>query len=165
MPVSRKEFLDIGFTLKRVRDIIRRYRQVDNPLILKEKEIFNKLANEKVNTGNLIYRYKGKTPNEKFNKYDNALDIIDKIRDGTKTILYAKNEQTEFKSKLGEIKKGNDKKNQKAKKTHYTILKCFTKQGTVLLNFVITILQCSLKQNIKQKMNQLKNRKQQGLKY
>ena len=111
MPVSRKEFLDIGFTLKRVRDIIRRYRQVDNPLILKEKEIFNKLANEKVNTGNLIYRYKGKTPNEKFNKYDNALDIIDKIRDGTKTILYAKNEQTEFKSKLGEIKKGNDKKN------------------------------------------------------
>ena len=48
-------------------------------LILKEKEIFNKLANKKfnktteldnkVNTNNLIYRYKGKTPDETLNEY------------------------------------------------------------------------------------------------
>ena len=61
----------------------------DIPLISKQKEIFNKLVDEKldeitkldekVNLDDLIYRYKGKTPNEKFNKYDNALNLIDKI--------------------------------------------------------------------------------------
>ena len=28
----------------------------------------------------LIYRYKGKTPDEKFNTYDTVLDLIDKIK-------------------------------------------------------------------------------------
>ena len=38
--------------------------------------------NEKVNYGDLIYRYKGNTSDEKFNTYDNAISILDKIRDG-----------------------------------------------------------------------------------
>ena len=53
---------------------------------------FNKLVDErldeiteldkKVNYDDLIYRYKGKTPDEKFDKYDNALNVIDKTKKG-----------------------------------------------------------------------------------
>ena len=49
--------------------------------------MFNKLVDErrdeitmldkKVNHDDLIYKYKGKTPNENFNTYDNALNLID----------------------------------------------------------------------------------------
>ena len=62
----------------------------DSPLISKQKEIFNELAdkrlnkitelNKKVNRYNLIYRYKGKISDEKCVEYDNALDLIDKIK-------------------------------------------------------------------------------------
>ena len=54
--------------------------------------MFNKLVDErfdeiteldkKINLDDLIYRYKGKTPVEKFDKYDNALNLIDKIKNG-----------------------------------------------------------------------------------
>ena len=37
---------------------------------------------EKANLDDLIYRYKGKTSDEKFNTYDNALDLIDKTKSG-----------------------------------------------------------------------------------
>ena len=39
---------------------------------------------EKVSRDDLIYRYKGKTSDEKFNTYDNALDLIDKKQNGVK---------------------------------------------------------------------------------
>ena len=87
----------------------------------------------------LVYKYKGKSPDEKFDKYDNALDLINKIRNGSIKLSYPKNDQTNFKSYPGEIKKGS--KNQKSKKTHYTIFKCFTKQETRLLNSTMIILQ------------------------
>ena len=32
---------------------------------------------KKVDLDDLIYKYKGNTPNEEFNTYDNALDLID----------------------------------------------------------------------------------------
>ena len=58
-------------------------------MIPKEKEIFNKPADErleeitkldkKVNTDDLIYRYNDKTPHEIFDKHDNAFN---KIKDG-----------------------------------------------------------------------------------
>ena len=32
-----------------------------------------------------MYRYKGNLADTKFNEFDNALDIINKIRDGKKT--------------------------------------------------------------------------------
>ena len=38
--------------------------------------------NEKVNYDYLTYRYKGNTSDEKFNTYDNAFRLLDKIRDG-----------------------------------------------------------------------------------
>ena len=46
-----------------------------------------------------------------------------------------KNNQTEFKSYLSQIKKRKKNIDQKSKKTHCIILKCFTKQETVLLIF------------------------------
>ena len=49
------------------------------------------------NAYELIYRYKGKTPNENFNTYDNALNLIDKIKNGEIKLAEAKNDQTKFK--------------------------------------------------------------------
>ena len=70
------------------------YDDEDRPLISNQKELFNKLADErldeitkldkKFNRNDLIYRYKGKTPDEKFDKYDNDLNFIDKITNGEK---------------------------------------------------------------------------------
>ena len=65
----------------------------------------------KVNPDNLIYRYKGSTADVKFNESDNALTLLDKIREGKIILVNAKNDQIGFKSNLGEIKKGNEKKN------------------------------------------------------
>ena len=59
-------------------------------MISKQKEIFNELVDErlekitdldkKVNSDDLIYRYKGNTADVKFNDFDNAVDIIDKYK-------------------------------------------------------------------------------------
>ena len=35
---------------------------------------------KKVNSDNLIYRYKGRTADAEFNEFDNAVDLINKIR-------------------------------------------------------------------------------------
>ena len=88
----------------------------DTALISKQKEIFNKLLDEriekitdldkKVNSDNLIYRYKGSTADAKFDKFNNAFG---KIRDGETNLTDVKNNQEKFKSYLGEIKKGNKK--------------------------------------------------------
>ena len=68
------------------------YNNEDNPLVSKQKEIFNELIDErleeitdldeKVNSNNLIYRHKGRTVDAKFDKFDDVLDIINKIRNG-----------------------------------------------------------------------------------
>ena len=128
------------------------YDDEDSPLISKEKEIFNKLVDKKldemtkldkeISNNDLIY----KTPDENFNTY-NALDLIDKIKNGKINLADVKNDQTKFKSYLGEIRKGKNKskgqkktKNKKnKKKTRYTILKCFTKQETRILKFMMII--------------------------
>ena len=59
----------------------------DSPIVLKEKEIHNKLTEEsfedkKVDTHKFVFKYKGNTSDEDFSKFDNALDLISKIRDG-----------------------------------------------------------------------------------
>ena len=71
---------------------------------------------EKVNHDDLIYRYKGRTPDEKFDKYDNTLDLIDKMKNGEIKLTDAEKDQIYFKSTLGEIKKGNNKKRSKQQK-------------------------------------------------
>ena len=59
------------------------FGDADSPLILKQKEMFNKLADErleemteldkKINPYDLIHRYKGPTADVKLNEYDNGL--------------------------------------------------------------------------------------------
>ena len=67
--------------------------------------------------------------------------ILGKIRDVMISLADAKNNQTKFKSNLSEIKKETKNKDQKSKKINVIILECFRKQGTVLSNFVMIILQ------------------------
>ena len=77
-----------------------RYDLKDTPFISKQKEIFNKVVDERiekitgldeiVNRNDLIYRYKGKVADTKFNEFDNALDIINKIREGKKDLADVK---------------------------------------------------------------------------
>ena len=107
----------------------------------KRKEIFTELVDErfeeiadvdkKVNNDNLIYRYKARIPNAKFDKLGNALDILNKMRNGKIGL---------FKSNLDEVRKAH-KKRKNSKTTPCIILKCFTKQRTRLLNFIMIIFQ------------------------
>ena len=76
------------------------YDPTDTPFISRQKEIFNKVIDERlekitdldkrVNRDDLIYRYKGKVSDKKFNEFDNALDIINKIREGKKDLAMQK---------------------------------------------------------------------------
>ena len=83
------------------------YDPNDTPFISTKKEIFNKLVDEKlkkitdldekVSNDDLIYRYKGKLADTKFDEFDNALGIINKIRDGKKDLADVKKYQQKFK--------------------------------------------------------------------
>ena len=86
----------------------------DSPKVLKEKNIYNKLTEEsfekinnldkKVDASKLVFAYKGKTADQDFSKFDNALDLIDKIRNSEISLNEAIDEQAESKSDIGEIK-------------------------------------------------------------
>ena len=84
-------------------------------MILKQKEIVNELVDKKLeeitnlDKNNLIYKYKGNTADGKFDKFDNALNIIKKIQNGEISLADVNNNQEKFKSYLGEMKKGNKK--------------------------------------------------------
>ena len=62
---------------------------------------------KKVISDNLIQRYEGRIADAKFDKFDNALDIIDKIRNGEISLADVKNNQAKFKSNLDEVKKAH----------------------------------------------------------
>ena len=53
---------------------------------------------------------------EKIDKYDNALNLIDKIKNREIKLAEAKNDQIRFKPNLGKLKKGNNKKRLKKQK-------------------------------------------------
>ena len=107
--------------------IIKKYAfdDEDSPWILRQIEIFNELADKtlneiteldkKVDLDDLIYKYKGNTSNEEFNTYDNALDLIDKIKNGEIKLAEVKSNQINFKSNSGEIKKGSKKSKEQIK--------------------------------------------------
>ena len=83
-------------------------------MVLEEKEINNKLTEEsfekindlgkKVDTNKLVFRYKVKTPGEDFGKFNNALDLTSKIRNGKISLIKAIDKQAKLKSDMGEIK-------------------------------------------------------------
>ena len=104
------------------------YDPNDTLFISKQKEIFNKRVDEKfekttdldeiVNNDDLMYRYKGKFADTKFDEFDNALGIINKIRDGKEDLAGVKKNQQRFKY-LGEIKKGAKKSKEQKNNIQY----------------------------------------------
>ena len=66
-------------------------------------------SNKKDNSDDLIYRYKGNSADAKFDKFDNALNIISKIQNGEISLEDVKHNQGKFKSYLVEIKKRKQK--------------------------------------------------------
>ena len=132
-------------------------------MISKQKEILNAIVDErlekitdldkKVNSDDLIYRYKGNTADVKFDKFDNALDIIDKIRDGKIDLADVKNNQEKFKSYLGEIKKGNKKHRSKVQKNTLYNIKMLYKARKEAIKFyddyssMMSEAKCKAKQN------------------
>ena len=100
------------------------YDDEDTPFTSNKKELFNELMDKrrekitdldkkKVNSDNLIYRYKGNTSDVNFDKFDNAINIINKIQNGEIELADVKNNEQNFKSLLGKIKKGKKSKEQK----------------------------------------------------
>ena len=91
------------------------YEINDSPIVLKEKEIYNKLTKEsfekinnldkRVDIDKLVFKYKGNTPDQDFSKFDNALDLANKIRNGEISLNEAKDDQTKLRSDMGKIKK------------------------------------------------------------
>ena len=96
----------------------------------------------------LIYRYKGSTADEKFNEFENAFSLLDKIRDDKIGLANAKNNQAEFKSNLNEMKKGNKKHRSKDLTNPLYNIEMIYKRDTKLLVFLMIILQWYLKQNL-----------------
>ena len=82
----------------------------DSPIVLKEKEIYNKLTEEsfekisnptkRVNIDKLVFKYKGDAADEDFGRFDDAFKLITKIRDGESSLNEAKNEQAKLKSSM-----------------------------------------------------------------
>ena len=127
------------------------YDAEDTAFISKQKEIFNEPVDErlekitdsdkKVNSDDLMYRYKSNTADIKLSEFDNVLDIIDKIQNGKTDLSNVENNQQKLKYYLGGEKMEPKNIDQKCKKTLCIILKCFTKQETKLLNFLMIIFQ------------------------
>ena len=120
-------------------------------MVLKEKEIYNRFTEESfekinnldksVDTDKLIFTYKGDTADENFSRFDNALDLIEKIRNGEISLNEAKDEQEKFESKHGEIKKVRQKNiYQKKIRKQKQIYKIFIMQEKQLLIFLMNTL-------------------------
>ena len=83
------------------------YDSEDTPFISKQKEIFNELVDErrekitdldeKVNSDDLIQRYKGSTANVNFDEFDNAFNIINKIQNDEIELADVKKNQEKLK--------------------------------------------------------------------
>ena len=139
----------------------------DRPIVLKEKGIYNKLTEEsfekinspdkKVDIDKLVFKYKGNTPDEYFSKFNNTLDLINKIIDGEISLNEAKNEQTKLGPNMGEIKKVR-KKYLSKEKAITNIENLYNARKAAIDFFFINILQEHLKLDVKQK-------KEQDLKY
>ena len=76
-------------------------------MVLIEKEINNKLTEESfekinnsekmVDTGKLLFKYKSNAADQDFNKFDNALDLTNKIKEGKISLIDTKDDQARLK--------------------------------------------------------------------
>ena len=80
-------------------------------------------------------KYKGNTADEDYSKFDNALDLINKLRDGNISLSKAKDKQAKLKSIMGEIKRVQKRHLLKDLGKQEQILKIFTMQEKQLLIF------------------------------
>ena len=88
-----------------------------------QKRVFNRLAEEnsykfhdlkeKKNPNNLVYEFKTEGSPKDFSNYQNPIDLFINFRDGNVSPREVLRNQKEFKSDLGEIKKGNPKSKSK----------------------------------------------------
>ena len=76
---------------------------------------------EKVNSDDIICRYKGKTADEKFHKFDNALSIINKIKNGEVSLADVKNNHEKIKSNLSKVKRAHRGRTKEQKNILYNI--------------------------------------------
>ena len=78
-------------------------------LLKKKSSEFTNLE-KKINSDNLIYKYKTKGISPKdFSNYQNPIELFKDLRDGNINPKEVLKDQSNFKSDLGEIKKGNPK--------------------------------------------------------
>ena len=133
----------------------------DSPIVLKEKEMYNRLTEESfdkinnleksVDTNKLVCKYKGNTADEDFSKFDNTFYLINKVRDGEISLNEAKDEQAKLESRMGEITKCEKSIYQKKINKQKQILESFIMQEKQLWTFLMNILQEHLTQGVKQK--------------
>ena len=86
-----------------------------------------------------MYRYKDKSSDKKSDEYDNALDLINKIRNGEIKLSDIKNDQINFKSYLREIKTGSKKSKEQRKAIFNTEMLYKARKETI--KFLMIILQ------------------------
>ena len=89
----------------------------------------------------MIYKYKGNTADAKFDKFDNALAIINKVQNGEISLADVKNNQERFKSHLGEMKKGNTKRRSKEQKNALYNIEMLYKARNETIKFYDIIFQ------------------------
>ena len=73
------------------------------------EEITN--LDKKVNSDDLTYRYKGNNADAKFNEFDNAFSLLNKIKDDKIGLADGKDDQAKFKSNLSEKHRSKEYKN------------------------------------------------------
>ena len=108
---------------------------------------------KRINSNDLIYRYRGRPADAKLDEFDNALGVINKIWDGKADLSDVKNNQEKFKSYLGEKKRRNNKNRSKEEKTLCTILKCSIKWRKEFIKFYDNYSSMMSEAKYKQKQN------------
>ena len=93
-----------------------------------------------VDTYKLVFKYKGKTPDENFSKFDNALVLKGKIRNGEISLNDAIDEQTKFKSDMREIKRVQKMHFSKENKESRTNIENLYNARKAAINFYMNIL-------------------------
>ena len=68
-----------------------RTKEVSNELVDKRKDKITALSKQ-IDFNNLKYHYKGNNVTQKFDNFDNAFVLFDKIKNGKITLEYAKKE-------------------------------------------------------------------------
>ena len=143
--------------------LLKKDYDTENTLLLKEKEIYNKMVaerNNEVNTLNNTIKYdkltyyfnsQDKIPIS-FNRFNCPLVLIINVKDGSIDLGKTKENREKFRSNLNETTKGKWEHKLKEQKIILNNLKMLAKQDKKLSNCLMIILQLYLRLNMKQSM-------------